>query len=112
MSEAYDQYLSRPTWFEQTHGRLEGLRVAYVSMEFGVAESVPLYSGGLGVLAGDQLKAASDLGVPLVGVGMLYRQGYFRQSIDSFRRAAGAVSRKRRGGPARGRACGRPTDSR
>ena len=52
-------------------------------MEFGVAESVPLYSGGLGVLAGDQLKAASDLGVPLVGVGMLYRQGYFRQSIDS-----------------------------
>ena len=83
VAEAYDQYLSRPTWFEQTHGRLEGLRVAYVSMEFGVAESVPLYSGGLGVLAGDQLKAASDLGVPLVGVGMLYRQGYFRQSIDS-----------------------------
>ena len=83
VADDYDQYLTRPTWFEQTHGHLDGLRVAYVSMEFGVAESVPLYSGGLGVLAGDQLKAASDLGVPLVGVGMLYRQGYFRQSIDS-----------------------------
>ena len=83
VAENYDHYLTRPTWFEQTYPHLSGLRVAYVSMEFGIAESVPLYSGGLGVLAGDQLKAASDIGVPIVGVGMLYRQGYFRQTIES-----------------------------
>jgi glycogen phosphorylase len=58
-------------------------RVAYFSAEFAVAECLPIYSGGLGVLAGDHLKAASDLGVPLVGVGLLYRCGYFRQSIDA-----------------------------
>ena len=56
--------------------------VAYFSPEFGVAEFLPTYSGGLGILAGDHLKAASDLGVPLVGVGLLYREGYFRQSLD------------------------------
>ena len=83
VAESYDQYFTRPTWFEQTYTHLGSLRVAYVSMEFGIAESVPLYSGGLGVLAGDQLKAASDLGVPIVGVGILYRQGYFRQTIES-----------------------------
>ena len=58
-------------------------RVAYFSAEFAVAECLPIYSGGLGVLAGDHLKAASDLGVPLVGVGLLYRSGYFRQAIDA-----------------------------
>jgi N-acetyl-gamma-glutamyl-phosphate reductase len=57
--------------------------VAYFSPEFGIAEAVPQYSGGLGVLAGDHLKAGSDLGVPLVGVGLLYRHGYFRQSLNS-----------------------------
>jgi glycogen phosphorylase len=57
-------------------------RIAYFCAEFGVAESLPIYSGGLGVLAGDHLKAASDLGLPLVGVGLLYRYGYFRQVID------------------------------
>ncbi len=57
--------------------------VAYFSMEFGLHESLPIYSGGLGVLAGDHLKSASDLGVPLVGVGLLYNQGYFRQSLDN-----------------------------
>src|SRR6201999_1045742 len=56
--------------------------IAYFSMEFGVTEVLPNYSGGLGVLAGDQLKAASDLGVPLIGVGLLYRSGYFRQSLS------------------------------
>ncbi len=56
--------------------------VAYFSMEFGLHESLPIYSGGLGVLAGDHLKSASDLGIPLVGVGILYNQGYFRQSLD------------------------------
>ena len=57
-------------------------RIAYFCAEFAIAESLPIYSGGLGVLAGDHLKAASDLGLPLVGVGLLYRYGYFRQVID------------------------------
>ena len=52
-------------------------------MEFGLSEALPLYSGGLGILAGDHLKTASDLGVPVVGVGLLYQQGYFRQVIDA-----------------------------
>ena len=56
--------------------------VAYFSMEFMLSEALPIYSGGLGNVAGDQLKAASDLGVPVVGVGLLYQQGYFRQVID------------------------------
>ena len=60
-----------------------GLLVAYFSMEFGLHERLPIYSGGLGVLAGDHLKAAAELGVPLVGVGLLYRGGYFRQGIDA-----------------------------
>ncbi len=57
--------------------------VAYFSAEFGLHESLPIYSGGLGVLAGDHLKSASDLGIPLIGVGLLYEQGYFRQSLDA-----------------------------
>ncbi|WP_018291192.1 alpha-glucan family phosphorylase [Verrucomicrobium sp. 3C] len=74
-------YLECPTWFDTTHS-LHGLsHVAYFSMEFGLSEALPIYSGGLGILAGDYLKAASDLGVPLVGVGLLYQQGYFRQGI-------------------------------
>ncbi len=56
--------------------------VAYFSPEFGIAEALPQYSGGLGVLAGDHLKAASDLGVPLVGIGLFYRHGYFRQASE------------------------------
>ena len=71
------------TWWSEHYG-LEAptLRVAYFSMEFAVAEDLPIYSGGLGVLAGDHLKAAAELGLPLVGVGLLYRGGYFRQGID------------------------------
>jgi glycogen phosphorylase len=75
--------LTSATWFERTHGRSAVERIAYFSMEFGLAESLPIYSGGLGNVAGDQLKAASDLGVPVVGVGILYQQGYFRQIIDA-----------------------------
>ena len=71
------------TWWERSHGDARECRVAYFSMEFGVDESLPIYSGGLGVLAGDHLKAANELGVPLVGVGLLYRGGYFRQAIDA-----------------------------
>jgi len=70
------------TWWSENHGAGRDVLVAYFSMEFGVDASLPIYSGGLGVLAGDYLKAASDLGLPLVGVGLLYRHGYFRQSID------------------------------
>jgi starch phosphorylase len=75
-----NSYLTRKTWFQ---GRKlgEGFRVAYFSAEFGISEGLPIYAGGLGVLAGDHLKSASDLGVPLVGVGLAYRQGYFRQYL-------------------------------
>jgi starch phosphorylase len=70
------------SWWEDTHGD-ERMLVAYFSMEFGVDEGLPIYAGGLGVLAGDHLKSASDLGVPLVGVGLFYRHGYFRQRLDA-----------------------------
>jgi starch phosphorylase len=68
-------------WFQQAHPRAALTAVAYFSMEFMLSEALPIYSGGLGNVAGDQLKAASDLGVPVVGVGLLYAQGYFRQLI-------------------------------
>jgi glycogen phosphorylase len=70
------------TWFQRTHLQAPLTCAAYFSMEFGLSESLPIYSGGLGNVAGDQLKAAHDLGVPVVGVGLLYQQGYFRQFID------------------------------
>jgi starch phosphorylase len=70
-------------WFHQTYPRSPLTCVAYFSMEFMFSEALPIYSGGLGNVAGDQLKAASDLGVPVVGVGLLYQQGYFRQVIDN-----------------------------
>jgi starch phosphorylase len=71
-----------PAWFQQDHPNVPLSSVAYFSMEFMLSEALPIYSGGLGNVAGDQLKAASDLGVPVVGVGLLYQQGYFRQVID------------------------------
>ena len=70
------------TWFQRTHPQPPLTCVAYFSMEFGLSESLPIYSGGLGNVAGDQLKAAHDLGLPVVGVGLLYQQGYFRQHVD------------------------------
>jgi glycogen phosphorylase len=77
-----ERYLREPRWYQsQTTGA--GVRVAYFSPEFAITEALPTYSGGLGVLAGDHLKAASDLGVPMVGVGLLYREGYFRQQLSS-----------------------------
>ena len=75
-------YLERPTWFAQTHANSK-LLVAYFCAEFGIVEGIRLYSGGLGILAGDHLKSASDLGVPLVAVGLLYRRGYFRQYLNA-----------------------------
>jgi len=80
--EELQRYLDGDRWFQSRDG--SPLRsVAYFSPEFGIAEALPQYSGGLGVLAGDHLKAASDLGVPLVGIGLFYRHGYFRQSLSA-----------------------------
>ncbi|QUR68424.1 alpha-glucan family phosphorylase [Mycobacterium spongiae] len=86
-----DDYLRRPLWYQeqqdaggaQTSEPTLPTGIAYFSMEFGVAEVLPNYSGGLGILAGDHLKAASDLGVPLIAVGLHYRSGYFRQSLTA-----------------------------
>ena len=72
-----------PAWFQKTHSKSKINGIAYFCMEFMMTEALPIYSGGLGNVAGDQLKTASDLGVPVVGVGLLYQQGYFRQKIDS-----------------------------
>jgi starch phosphorylase len=83
VSEGLQRYLAAPTWFGEAFGRpAEGVRIAYFSAEFGIHESIPVYSGGLGVLAGDHLKSASDLGVPLSGVSLMYREGYFRQYLN------------------------------
>jgi starch phosphorylase len=77
------EYLQRDrTWGAKNAGILRPRPVAYFSAEFGLHESIPIYSGGLGVLAGDHIKSASDLGIPLVGVGLFYSQGYFRQRLD------------------------------
>lgn len=77
-----DAYMARETWFDRKCPDQKGkLRIAYFCAEFGVHECLPIYSGGLGVLAGDHLKAASDLGLPLLGVGLLYSRGYFRQQL-------------------------------
>lgn len=71
-----------PAWFQKHHPNSPLTGVAYFSMEFMLTEALPIYSGGLGNVAGDQMKTASDLGVPVVGIGLLYQQGYFRQKID------------------------------
>ncbi|MER8036789.1 alpha-glucan family phosphorylase [Streptomyces hydrogenans] len=76
-----DGYLRRPRWYQERGSGDGPAALAYFSPEFGVAAALPQYSGGLGILAGDHLKSASDLGVPLIGVGLLYRHGYFRQSL-------------------------------
>ncbi len=80
---AYDRYMSsNKTWYRREHGDALSGPIAYLCAEFGVHHTLPFYSGGLGVLAGDHAKAASDLGLPFIGVGVLYRRGYFRQSVD------------------------------
>ena len=82
LMQAKSRMAESPAWFQQNHPQAPLTCVAYFSMEFMLSEALPIYSGGLGNVAGDQLKAASDLGVPVVGVGLLYQQGYFRQVID------------------------------
>jgi starch phosphorylase len=81
--EASRQAAEAPAWFQRNHPDAPLTCAAYFSMEFMLSEALPIYSGGLGNVAGDQLKAASDLGVPVAGVGLLYQQGYFRQVIDN-----------------------------
>lgn len=79
----FDSYLKGSTWFSKNYTELKDSRIAYFSLEFGLSESIPIYSGGLGVLAGDHLKSASDLGLPIVGVGLLYQEGYFKQYLNN-----------------------------
>ncbi len=80
--ESFDRYMTRDAWFQKEFAEYRDACIAYFSMEFGIHESLPIYSGGLGILAGDHLKSATDLGIPLVGVGLLYRQGYFQQRLS------------------------------
>jgi len=81
---SFDDYItSKASWFNCAYGARDKPLIAYCSAEFGLTECLSIFAGGLGILAGDHLKSASDLGVPLVGVGLLYQQGYFRQYLNS-----------------------------
>ncbi|MFZ5649470.1 MAG: alpha-glucan family phosphorylase [Bacillota bacterium] len=80
--EDYNRYLTRKSWFESAYPAFRDSSIAYFSLEFGLHESHPIYSGGLGLLAGDHLKSASDLGLPFTGVGILYKHGYFNQIVN------------------------------
>jgi starch phosphorylase len=81
--DSFKQHLSEPGWFQKEHQDKSRLLVAYFSAEFGLHESLPIYSGGLGILAGDHLKSASEIGLPLVALGLLYRNGYFQQYLSA-----------------------------
>jgi starch phosphorylase len=81
--ERLDAYLKGEAWFQRVHGTKNSVGIAYFSLEYGFHESLPIYSGGLGILAADHLKSASDLGIPIIGIGLLYRRGYFHQRIDT-----------------------------
>ncbi|GAB3704323.1 alpha-glucan family phosphorylase [Mariniluteicoccus flavus] len=84
LSADLDDYLSADLWFQEYAAANNApSAIAYFSAEFGITEVLPIYSGGLGILAGDHLKAASDIGVPIIGVGLMYRHGYFRQSLNA-----------------------------
>ncbi len=82
-AEDLNGYMAGTGWFARAHPEAAGLAVAYFSAEFGLTECIPNYAGGLGILAGDHLKSASDLGLPLTGVGLLYQGGYFRQYLNA-----------------------------
>ncbi|MCD6362203.1 MAG: DUF3417 domain-containing protein, partial [Armatimonadetes bacterium] len=79
---AQRSYLEADTWFARNHPDAGDQTIAYFSFEYGISESLPIYAGGLGVLAGDHLKSASDMGLPICGVGLLYQVGYFRQYLN------------------------------
>ncbi|MBN1422516.1 MAG: alpha-glucan family phosphorylase, partial [Planctomycetes bacterium] len=76
------RYMEQSTWYDKVHGEMLRSRIAYFSAEFGIHECLRLYSGGLGILSGDHLKSASDLGLPLTGIGLLYKHGYFSQYLN------------------------------
>ena len=81
----YEDYMfSKDTWFSRKYPENKKDLIAYFSAEYGLDETIPIYSGGLGILSGDHLKSSSDLGIPLVGVGLLYKNGYFRQKIEGY----------------------------
>lgn len=81
----YEDYMSsKDTWFNKKYSSNKNDLIAYFSAEYGLDETIPIYSGGLGILSGDHLKSASDLGIPLVGVGLLYKNGYFNQKIEGY----------------------------
>ena len=80
---ARDEYQNRSCWADEHFSDTQHAKIAYFSMEFGLGEALPLYAGGLGILAGDYLKSASDLGIPAIGIGLLYDEGYFRQYLDN-----------------------------
>jgi glycogen phosphorylase len=82
-SASLAEYMSATGWFGRAHPKAAGHVVAYFSAEFGLTECLPNYAGGLGILAGDHLKSASDAGLPLVGVGLLYQRGYFQQYLNA-----------------------------
>lgn len=77
------QYLSSTTWYQRVYGSKPDVRIAYFSAEFGLHECMPIYSGGLGILSGDHIKSSDELGLPLVGVGLCYQHGYYRQYLSS-----------------------------
>ena len=81
----FDAYInSKNTWFSKNYAKNKDDLIAYFSAEYGLDQTIPIYSGGLGILSGDHLKSASDLGIPLVAVGLLYKNGYFNQKINGF----------------------------
>ena len=79
----HHQAITSESWFERSENRNKFNSIAFFCMEYGLGEALPIYSGGLGILAGDYLKTASDIGLPVVGIGLLYQQGYFRQTVDA-----------------------------
>ncbi len=79
----FKAYMEEPGWFPRRHPEAADINIAYFCMEFGLTESLPIYSGGLGVLAGDHLKTASELDLPLTGIGLLYQKGYFKQYLNA-----------------------------
>jgi starch phosphorylase len=82
MTGSMREYLEAPTWFEKVCSDNRDAVIAYFSAEFGIHECLPIYAGGLGILAGDHLKSASDLGIPIVAIGLMYQKGYFRQKLS------------------------------
>ncbi|HWO56237.1 MAG TPA: alpha-glucan family phosphorylase [bacterium] len=83
LAAQFKEYRSAATWYAKSHGPVDQPRIVYLSAEYGLTECMPIYSGGLGLLAGDHMKSASELGIPLIGVGLLYQRGYFTQYLNA-----------------------------